>query len=364
MQEKQRDTFLNNRGKRILFVVFGFLLLYVVSYLIDPYADFWKNYFDREIGQMLLEWTTSLAFCFVIAESSIALSNKLNTSLPWTEYPILRLAVETGVILLIVLLVNFIIGITCFYLENDGQLSVIEVQLSVEETRGLFQWFLVSILIAFMMIGINTGNYLILNWKNAALKATQLNQLAMESELQSLKLQIDPHFVFNNLSVLSELILEDQQLGYEYAENFSKIYRYMLINSRKDMILLEDELKFLNSYMFLIKHRIGEGVHFQIEVSARGKQLYLPPLTLQLLVENALKHNKTLKKNPLSINIYDTENNELIVENMCFPIENPMESSGIGINNIIRRYSLLSAKSPEILKTSNTFQVLIPLIKL
>jgi LytS/YehU family sensor histidine kinase len=185
----------------------------------------------------------------------------------------------------------------------------------------------------------------------------------MESELQALKLQIDPHFVFNNLSVLSELILENQKLGYEYAENFSKIYRYMLVSSKKNIIPLENELRFLNAYMFLIKHRIGQGVDFEINVSEESKQLYMPPLTLQLLIENALKHNKTNRKHPLLIRIYTNDKNELIVENELLPIEKPLESSGIGIRNIVRRYSLLSEKQPDIVKSENSFKVTIPLIK-
>jgi LytS/YehU family sensor histidine kinase len=219
-------------------------------------------------------------------------------------------------------------------------------------------------MISLMIMAINIGNHLILNWKNEAVKSAELNQLVIEAELQSLKLQIDPHFVFNNLSVLSELILESQQLGYEYAENFSRIYRYMLVNSKKDTILLEDELKFLHSYMFLIKHRIGEGVSFSIEVDQESKNLSLPPLTLQLLVENALKHNRTSKKEPLKIKLYTNDKNELIVENTILPIEKPLDSSGIGIKNIIRRYKLLSEKEPEIVRTSHLFIVIIPLLKL
>lgn len=222
-----------------------------------------------------------------------------------------------------------------------------------------------------MIIAINTGNYLILNWRNTAieaaghkLKAAENKQAAMEAELQALKLQIDPHFVFNNLSVLSELILENQQLGYEYAENFSKVYRYLLVNSRKDIILLEEELKFLNAYIFLIQHRAGNGVHFEIDIDKGSRDLYLPPLTLQLLIENALKHNKTIKSDPLKIRIFSNDKKELIVENKLIAIEKQVNSSGIGLQNIISRYQLLSKEPPEIIKGPDSFKVIIRLIKL
>ncbi|HJT74397.1 MAG TPA: histidine kinase [Chitinophaga sp.] len=210
-----------------------------------------------------------------------------------------------------------------------------------------------------------------MNWRNTAIeaaehkvKAAQNKQAAMEAELQALKLQIDPHFVFNNLSVLSELILEDQQLGYEYAENFSKVYRYLLINSKKDIILLEEELKFLNAYIFLIRHRAGNGVHFEIDVDKGSRELYLPPLTLQLLIENALKHNKTIKSDPLKIRIFSNDKKELIVENKLIAIEKQVSSSGIGLQNIISRYELLSKEPPEIIKGADSFKVIIRLIKL
>lgn len=358
----KKDTFLNNKGKRILFIVSAFLLLYLVSYIIDPYSPCWKNYFTRDIPDIIIDWSISLLFCFLVSETSIYIGLKLNRYIQWTEKPSRRLLIETSLNLLAVILIHLLTNSVFTYYYGDSDVSM--VTNSIEKNRGDLQWLVVSTIIALMIMAINIGNYLILNWKNEAVKTAELNQLVIEAELQSLKLQIDPHFVFNNLSVLSELILENQQLGYEYAENFSKIYRYMLVNSKKDTILLEDELKFLNSYMFLIKHRVGEGVSFCVEVDKESRRLSMPPLTLQLLVENALKHNKTSKKDPLQIRIYNTDDCRLIVENALLPIEKPLNSSGIGIKNIIRRYKLLSEKEPEIIKDDTSFKVIIPLIKL
>lgn len=354
---------LSNTRKRIVFIISAFLLFYLVSYVIDPFAPYWQNYFDRSVYRILGDQIPLLSFCILISESSILISKKLNKRIPWTERPVLRLLIEAGCSFLIVLIVNLSIDVVYSLIMREDSISIFVNNLSIEQRRGILQWIVVSSMIAFMIIGINTGDYLLQNWKNAAVKAAELNQLAMETELQALKLQIDPHFVFNNLSVLSELILKDQQLGYDYAENFSKIYRYMLVSSRKDVISLEDELKFLNSYIFLLKQRAGEGVQFEINVNKEYRQLFMPPLTLQLLVENALKHNKTLKTNPLKISIYTNNKEELIVENVLAPIENTIDSSGIGIRNIIRRYSLLAEKQPEIVKDAYSFKVIIPLIK-
>ena len=181
--------------------------------------------------------------------------------------------------------------------------------------------------------------------------------------MQALKLQLDPHFVFNNLSVLSELILEDQQLGYHYAENFSKVYRYLLLNSRKDLITLEDEMKFLKAYIFLLEHRAGSGIHFEININADHLNLHLPPMTLQLLIENAMKHNKFLKSNPLKISVKSGENADLIVCNSIIPLQRTEPSSALGLQNITQRYQLLSKREPLISANESYFTVSIPLLK-
>ncbi len=355
-----RDSFLSNSRKRILLVFFALVLLYLVTYIIDPFSSYWDGYFSRP--STIADLLFSFVLCFAYSESSILISARLNKRIPWMVNPARRFLIESLLIFFSVLLINFIAD-SIVALVIDTDCGGIWREVSMEETRGMLQWMVVSVMIAFMIMAVNTGNYLIQNWKNAAVHAAELNQLATEAELHSLKLQIDPHFVFNNLSVLSELILEDQQLGYEYAENFSKIYRYMLVNSKRDMIPLEDELRFLNSYIFLIENRFGEGVQFEIDVARPSLSLYTPPLTLQLLVENALKHNKTNKKNPLRVRIYTVDEDTLVVENICLPIDKTLESSGIGIENIKLRYALLSVRKLQVLEEDNLFKVIIPLIQ-
>lgn len=363
MEQSKKESFLNNTGKRILFIISAFFLMYLISYIIDPYSPYWGEYFTRSFSEILEDILLTLACGIIISESSIFISKKLNKTISWTKTPVKRLMIETTLNVIMVLFVNFLITLFCVSKSGDNLSSVFTFSLSVEETKGLIHWIVVSTAIAFMIMGINTGNHLILSWKNEAMRVAQLNQVAMEAELQSLKLQIDPHFVFNNLSVLSELILEDQQLGYEYAENFSKIYRYMLISSKKDIIPLEDELKFLDAYMFLIQQRFGKGICFEIAVDKTSRHSYLPPMTLQLLVENAIKHNKTSKKSPLVIRIFNNDNHELIVENTLFPIEKNGDSSGIGIKNINRRYGLLSERQPKITNNGSFFIVNLPLLQ-
>ncbi|WP_233164746.1 sensor histidine kinase [Pedobacter sp. ASV28] len=365
MNHKIESTFLSNKTKRLVFVPFAFVLFYLVSFLLDPYAEFWQEYSNRSFWKLLAEWTTSLIFCFLVSEASIFIHAHLNRSLPWTDRPLKRLLVEALCNMIAVMFIIFLNIIFILCIEKEDLSAP-----SSEDIKNLMQWGVVSTMISFMIIAINTGSYLVNNWKNSEMKVTQhklreaeLRQASVEAQLNSLKLQLDPHFIFNSLSILSELILEDQQLGYEYSERFSKVYRFLLVNSKKNTISLEEELKFLDSYIFLIKYRIGSGISFEIDVATDSKAFYLPPLTLQLLIENAIKHNSTNKNSPLAIKVYTKEAQVLVIENSLSLIENQnLRSFGIGLPNIMNRFKLLKGKPPEIVKTDSTYKVIIHLM--
>jgi two-component system, LytTR family, sensor kinase len=331
-------------------------MLYLISFLIDPYAQFWKSYFSRPLQSILIELCCSLFFCVLISESSIFINNRFNQYISWIEKPIQRLTLQTIATLISTLTIistQFLLGILLSDRTDWG--------FGQEEITGIAQWIIVSVFIALMISSINTVNYLITNWKKSFVEAAELKQAAAEAELHALKLQLDPHFVFNNLSVLSELILEDQQLGYAYAENFSKVYRYLLVNAKTNLISLEDELKFVKAYIFLIENRVGAGVSFKIDIEEKYLTGTIPLLTMQILIENALKHNKTLKSDPLKINIYVNKHKELVISNTVSPLERKPISSGIGLNNIIKRYKLLTDKNIEINVNDHQYTVNIPL---
>ncbi len=361
MQMGKTEELISSNKKRVVFTLLSFFSIYLIAYLIDPFSSYWKDYFRRSAVEVAVDWGGTLLCCLLISELSIFVHNRLNRILSWTEKSTRRLLVEVVINLVSALAITLIIN---YYLPgNCSEHETPSRAYSIEETRGFIQWVTISVMIALLIMSINIGIYFITNWKNEIVRATELNQVVLEAELQSLKQQIDPHFVFNNLSVLSELILKDQQLGYEYAENFSRIYRYLLVNSKKNVISLHEELKFLDSYIFLIENRFGGGVVFDIKVDPLKHNAQLPPLTLQLLVENALKHNQTSKKQPLNVKVYTTSHQELVVENAIIPMETISNSSGIGISNILQRYSLLSSLQPEIINDGTLFKVVLPLLE-
>lgn len=168
-------------------------------------------------------------------------------------------------------------------------------------------------------------------------------EITLQSQLNSLKLQITPHFMFNNFNNLLELIEEDTELAGKFLSNLSKVYRYIITNLDRNLIPVADEIKFLDSYLYLMKVRHNEGVIAKVSPGVRQCKGFLPPAVLQLLVENAIKHNSFSSEHPLVINI-KLSDDYITVCNLKRPLMSPIESTGLGLKNIIERYALLCDK--------------------
>jgi len=363
-QEKIAPTKKKIKTKRLMLIAFTFAGSYATLFIILPYS-YWKNYFGMPAPRLITDLLVNLLFCVVIIVQSHFIDRKLDKKISWMTQPLKRLLVQTLFQILGVLFL--IICLSFIYLIFADAVSTQSPQIDLRQ--GLYS--VISIILWGLTISaLNTGSFLLRNWKTATMKAAEFEikaaqnkQLAAEIELQALKLQLDPHFVFNNLSVLSELILKDQQLGYEYTENFAKVYRYLLINSKKKLIPLREELRFLDAYLFLINNRMGGGSVFHIDIDESKLDMLIPPVTLQLLIENAIKYNRTEEENPLVISIYLNGGNELAVSNTLLPLIRQPVSTGIGLENIMSRYALLGDRKPVIEKTNKTFTIKVPLIK-
>ena len=186
-------------------------------------------------------------------------------------------------------------------------------------------------------------------------------ETALQFQLNSLKLQINPHFLFNNFSTLYELIESEPETASDFLSHLSKVYRHIVRNLNVNLIDLRDELKFIDSYFYLMKLRHGDGIKVNIDNSLRTSGYKIPPASLQLLVENAIKHNAFSAEQPLIIDIR-AEKDYLVVRNLKQPLEFPVESTGIGQSNIASRYSLLSSKEIRIEDSDRFYSVSVPLL--
>ncbi len=179
------------------------------------------------------------------------------------------------------------------------------------------------------------------------------------AKFDALKNQLDPHFLFNSLNVLTSLIEENSDNAQDFTTSLSKVYRYVLEQKNKELISVDEELRFAKTYMSLLKMRFEDSIVFNMPEKATNPESKVVPLSLQLLLENAVKHNMVTPSKPLHINIYE-EKGYLVVENNLQPKQIVKKSSGVGLSNIKQRYNLLTTKRVDIKKTATQFLVAIP----
>jgi LytS/YehU family sensor histidine kinase len=223
--------------------------------------------------------------------------------------------------------------------------------------KGLlyFVYFVVLVILVFIS---NILRYQITRQEDIAEKEL-LKQQSLQNELSALKNQINPHFLFNSLNSLNSLI-RDNKVATAFVNKLSFMYRYILQSGHQDFVTLKEELKFLESYIYLIKTRYRDRFSIQIDIDDPFLNENLPALALQLLVENAVKHNEISESHPLLVKLY-IENDYLVVENPIRPRTTFVDSTGQGLLNINKRYLLLKKKHISISDKNGVFKVKLPI---
>jgi LytS/YehU family sensor histidine kinase len=202
------------------------------------------------------------------------------------------------------------------------------------------------------------------SWRRSEVESEKFQKESIRSQLESLKSQIDPHFLFNNLNILSSLIDKDKERSKTFLNKFAEVYRLLLRSRTEDLVTLREELDFIQSYCYLIQTRFDETIRFTFDISPPQKQLMLPPLTLQLLIENAIKHTLITEKKPLWIQIAsDAEDTLVVSNNLNEKLPGDAKYSGNGLENIRMRYRHFTSKRIQVEKTHQEFKVTIPLIE-
>jgi hypothetical protein len=219
----------------------------------------------------------------------------------------------------------------------------------------------------FFVSGLVTGCVLIIRLifqkQTITLENEALRREALQSQFESLKNQLSPHFLFNSLTALKILIKETPDTAQNYVNSLSKALRYTLKSNEKQLVTLKEEMEFMESYLFLIRMRFGENLFILTGINENLLSCHIPPLTIQTLVENAIKHNEISKRNPLTINILTTENESLIIVNEIRKKITGEEGTGIGLTNLSKQFQLLIDKEITIRIENNQFSVEIPLIR-
>ncbi|NBP68553.1 MAG: hypothetical protein EBU52_07385 [Cytophagia bacterium] len=275
------------------------------------------------------------------------LASFLSTKFPWVKMPITRL--WTG-------LVSTLIFTT---LAAIGLLKLWEYSRNIR-FKDYTDFIVISLLITFFISLIMHGREFLLQWKKSAVDAERYQKESMTATYESLKSQVNPHFLFNSLNALTNLVYEDQDKAVKFIKQLSEVYRYVLDTRDKELVPIEEELHFLNAYTYLQHIRFGDKL--KIENKLNTIQSLVAPLALQMLVENAVKHNEISQDKPLTIRLY-SEAGYIIVENTLQRRVNSGESSsGMGLDNITKRYHFLSNQEVLISEDAHYFTVKLPII--
>lgn len=339
-----------NHKYRYIFILGLAVYTYLNTVLCEVY-----RYFNIEI-EWYVAFTTIFLITFFIWEGSRLLEplfkkqvarqkNKIKTLI---EFFVVTGVFTTFITLALVFFVSMVLHNYSF------KETVIPLKLNL-----IYAW-LVNLLFHLL----NAVKFYFTEYKTKWMEAEELKRISAQAELQLVKSQINPHFLFNNLNVLSALVMKNTGEANRFIEEFSKVYRYILNNHDKELVDIKTELDFIKPYIFLLQKRFSDGLDISVDVPVNYENFYIIPASLQMLIENAIKHNIVSKNKPLHIDVHINGNNTIVVSNNLQLRESVDNSTKIGLANIVKRYLLVSGRNVEIHKGEKDFRVTLPLLTL
>jgi hypothetical protein len=262
------------------------------------------------------------------------------------------------------LIISQVVGLSVFVvLVELGEIYAVEKLLKVTMTQsGKTALIVGSLLITFMISSIYASVAFFIQWKENLLRTQALEKANLEARYDTLRNQVNPHFLFNSLNTLLMLV-NDNPVASKYVESISEIMRYMLQSRDKEAVLLRDELKIARDYVFIQQSRFGDKLQVDFDVPEKYYHYATPPLALQMLLENAIKHNVVSKEDPLKVKVYIHENQFIVIENTVKAKIDKDPSTGVGLENIHNRYFHLAGKNIVVKQENGKFVVMLPLFE-
>lgn len=333
-------------GKRptqyLLAVIIAVLTYTFTALIVDP------SQFMQHLSITYLLAYSILAI--IVVEGNRWIAQFLDKRIYWYDQPVKRLAIQS---VLTLIWVSLVLGVpTYLYIIFNLQL----------EYDYLLFLILAVTFGSILLISIHIGRNFFFNWQYSLIQNERLKQEKIQHDYEMLQNQLNPHFLFNNLNVLIAQIRTDQDKAVLFVEHFSEIYRYVLQNKNTKLVSLKDELEFLDSYRYLLQIRFGKNLIVNVDVPHNYLSYKLPPLTLQILMENAVKHNVISDQSPLHIDI-NAKEQFLIIRNNLRPKKGVQTSTHLGLTTIKERYAYFTEQPVKIEEKSNYFIVTVPLLK-
>ncbi len=346
-------------------VVVSLALADLIQYLLNPKSRWWDFYTDAKWTDIVVTTAGGITMYATIFGIVRILSGWINKKGLLKNNILVHFFLTTGVVVVCMFLLLYVENVFYEQLWPESAGGNGEVDVDVRN------YLVVNIVVAAFVNSFYNSFFFFEKWKSEVMETNkleilshQLRENALQAELEVLKLQLDPHFLFNNFSILTQLIEINKEAAQEFLSSLSKVYRYILTTGKKDVVSLDAELRFVETYFHLIKIRHGETIHLTVDVQEADRRKGIPPVTLQLLLENAIKHNMSTLKKPLYLSIVSEDNGRIMVKNNLQRININYKSTGMGLKNIKERYLLLEGKTPEIAETPASFEVVLPLLNI
>jgi sensor histidine kinase YesM len=335
-------------------------IAFLVVFVIVCISTFFRYYVfevDHKTNLILAGISTCVLTCTIIFFRRLyAYFDKV---LPYDSGIARRLILQIVITFIFInLLTHFVLYMATHIFKIEKFDYLVRTELTqLAKITGYFTQLLVVVLL-------NVGHftyYSLLKWRESSLRATNLEKEKSQVQFDNLRNQLNPHFLFNSLTSLDSLIQENPALARDFLQQLSKVFRYVLKNKEKGLVSLETELTFIKNYVGLLKTRFGESLQVNFDIADDTLDLQITPVTLQILIENAIKHNIINENHPLTIHI-KSEGDALWIENNIQKKKQVESSNGQGLVNLQTLYSFLSDREIVISAAEDIFSVKIPLI--
>lgn len=326
------------------------LLIFLLGSCLEVFAlcQCWED-----VSKAIIEGTYSGFSWLLLWKGSVFLVRLLDRWVDWLRFPLRRL-IATGIG------VTLLVYCTTFTMHFLYNYIIYETPLPDIFERYTFYWVNNVLFVTYAINIVMHGRGFLINWKQAAIDIERMKTEQVASQYESLKNQVNPHFLFNSLNALSSLVYDDQKAAVQFIRKLSEVYRYVLDKKDQEVVPIKDEMAFVQSYIFLQKIRFGDNLILNIE----GKEPpgFVPPLAIQVLVENAIKHNVVSSAKPLEINI-TYKRADVVVSNVI-NLKKTKDSTGTGLENLKARYAYLSNVPVDISDKDGVFKILLPVLNL
>ena len=334
-----------------------FIILFWVS-LATTLIFFFLSTEEKNLENFSLTLLISAMYSFVIGIGNGLINDFLNKKMPWSEATTKRAVLS----IVSILIANFILVYFCNYINFVIIQKEATAEMFFSGKYNFTNWFMINVALLISAF-LHAKGFMEELKKNTKKEVVEQKLIAKSANAQfeSLKNQLDAHYLFNSLNVSSSLIDENPNQAQKFTASMSKIYRYVLEQKDKELVTVEEEIEFAKTYCELLKTRFEDSVDFEFKVEKEDLRKFVVPLSLQLLLENCIKHNFATSSKPLLIKVF-SENKTLCIENNLQARELIKESAGIGLANIVQRYALLTKENVFIEKSEDYFKVKLPIL--